>query len=107
MSLPISVSSRLLDEVPDEAWGQVVRRLRESAGFTVEGAAERISAVFPTSKSTLNRIETREDAPEQLRQRIAATLAVILYGVNPTVLGLDVEELPGLSASALGSLVRS
>ncbi len=60
----------------------------------LDDAAKLISQVLPTSYGTLVRLEQATEAPGDLRRRIVALLALIVYGINPADFGLDRKDIP-------------
>lgn len=77
-----------------EHWGERMAAYREQAGLAQEEVAAMLSNVTPTSPMTMSRIENRPDAPKQARTQLMAVLALIAYGVHPSVMGLTLDVIP-------------
>jgi hypothetical protein len=72
-----------------------MKRARESyANLTMEEAASRISRYMLTSAGALSRMEASPDEPTSQRRRQLATIALVLYGIDPAPFGLGREDLP-------------
>lgn len=91
-----------LDDNPQPSWGRKMTMYRMRAGLSMRDAAAYVDRFQSVSSQTFYRLEKREDAPTDARQRRIATLALILYGVRPDGMGLSEAELPdGISPAVL------
>ncbi len=92
----MSMSTDLaLARLPDESWGQRLRRARGKR--SLEGTAELVSMVNPTSHTSLARLEQLEAVPvkgKQPKLRARAVLALLVYGYNLEDFGLSLDDLP-------------
>jgi hypothetical protein len=82
----------------DETFGEKVHRAyrqgRAAHGFTYREIADRLSAVYPVSMQSLQRLELQPDIPRQQRVRLVAYLALIAYGFDPEDFGLNHDNTP-------------
>lgn len=94
---------QLLDE---ETWGERFGRARARSGLNLRDAATKISTVEPTSYATLARLERLDATPPDLRRRVVAALALLVYGYDPGQFGLSLDDLPrGIDRQALADLL--
>lgn len=72
-----------------------MRRAREDhADLTLPEAAVKVSRYQLTTGSTLARLEQLDEAPTNRQRRVLATIALILYGIDPEPFGLGRRDLP-------------
>lgn len=96
-----------LERDPALSWGAKMRYYRERAGMKMADAAEIINDIQPTSAMALTRLERMTSAPTIRRQRVVATLALLVYGVHPEPMGLSLDELPSfIDAKRLAQMLR-
>lgn len=102
-------NAQQLRRLDDEPFGSRLRRAREASGIELRTAAESISQLMFTSHTRLNRLEKMDKPPADPQRRALAYLAMLVYGFDPSQLGLSPEDLPkGLRANAaLEALLRS
>lgn len=103
MQRGIDKLERMLSDDPIGSWGQRMRFYRNMAELTMEEAAGYIDEFTTTGFMTLARLEKRDTAPTDRRQRRVALFALIVYGIHPKVMGLSLDELPSVD---LGRLLR-
>lgn len=80
----------------DETWGERLGRARGRSGLKLREAAEIASRVWPTTHTSLLRLESLREPPTDQRRRFAALLAVLVYGFNPEDFGLSLSDIPAL-----------
>jgi hypothetical protein len=81
--------------LPPEPWGRRLRRAREDfAGLKLPEAAEAVSRYQLTTGSTLARLEYLDGPPTNRQRRVLATLALVIYGIDPEPFGLGRRDLP-------------
>jgi hypothetical protein len=81
-----------LDRLPDETWGQRLRRARGKR--SLESTAALVSEAAPTSHTSLARLEYLAEAPTKGKLRTRAVLALLVYGYDPADFSLSLEDLP-------------
>jgi hypothetical protein len=96
MIVRMSGSAAELGELPPEPWGRRLRRAREDVGgyTNVDRAAEKVSRYQLTTGSTLARLEKLDEPPTNRQRRVLATIALIIYGIDPEPFGLGRDDLP-------------
>lgn len=89
----------------EETWGERVARARGRARLSLKEAAARVSRLVPVSYSSLMRLEYLDAVPTDVKRRMVAYLALIVYGYEPEEFGLSVDDLPRwITAEALHDL---
>lgn len=83
-----------LEDRPEPSWGQRMAVYRDRVGLTMKEVAQIIDEFTSVSPQSIYRLELRDTAPTDKRQRRIATLALMIYGVRPKGMGLDEAELP-------------
>jgi hypothetical protein len=82
--------------LPPERWGSKFRRAREDVGgySRLEDAAAQVSRYKLTSASALSRMERLDGPPPNRSTRGTAYIACVVYGVDPSDLDLDPDDVP-------------
>lgn len=87
-----------------EPWGSRLRRAREAADLTLKDAAEAITPYWRTSAATLSRIENLVERPSDDQARLTlASIAALLYNVDPADVDIDVADIPRGAWEALST----
>jgi transcriptional regulator with XRE-family HTH domain len=81
-------------DLDEESWGERVARARARSKLSLKEAAARVSALVPTSYSTLMRLEALDVPPSDVKRRVVAFLALVAYGYDPAAFGLSEDDLP-------------
>lgn len=88
-----------LRPLPPEPWGFRLKRARELQHFSQEHAAERLRDFYVTSEATISRMEALAEAPKTKKRRQLAWALLVSYGVDPSDLGLGVEDRPPMAVA--------
>ena len=88
------MATQSLLALDEETWGERVARARNRARLSLKEAAARVSQLIPVSYSTLMRLESLEEEPQDVKRRAVAYLALYTYGYKPELFGLSVDDLP-------------
>lgn len=88
-----------LRPLPPEPWGFRLKRARELQHFSQEHAAERLRDFYVTSEATISRMEALAEPPKTKKRRQLAWALLVSYGVDPTDLGLTIEDRPPMAVA--------
>lgn len=77
-----------LKRLSPEKWGRKLRRAREDAKLSLEGAEERLKPFLKVSYRTIARLEELEHCPEDAQRQLLAYLLLLACGYEPGEFGL-------------------
>jgi hypothetical protein len=82
--------------LPPEPWGSKFRRAREDVGGynRLEDVAREVSRYKLCSTATISRMENLPGLPTTRSARATAYIACVIYGVDPSELDLDPDDVP-------------
>ncbi len=94
MSTITDLTDFRLRQLGPEPWGNLLARAREGAGYTLRDVADLLAGHDGLSRGTINRLEQLDEAPTDSVARRRAFQLLIVYGYNPSQLGLGPDDAP-------------